>query len=36
MDVIVGMDWLNKFEALNDFKQKILRYQTPSGREITI
>lgn len=36
MNAIVGMDWINQFEALIDSRQKIVRSWTLSGGELTI
>lgn len=36
MSVIVGVDWLNQFEALIDIRRKVVRVRTPSSGELTI
>ena len=36
MNVIIGMDWLDQFEALIDCRRKVVRFWTLSGGELTI
>lgn len=36
MDIIIGMDWMNQFEALIDYRQMLVRVRTPSGGELSI
>lgn len=36
MNVIIGMDWLDQFEALIYCRRKVVRFWTLSGGELTI
>ena len=36
VNIIVGMDRLNQFDALIDCRKKIVRFRIPSGGELTI